>query len=190
MSPEPANPPVTPSRVIGLTELFRGFATIGLLGFGGVAAVSRHVIVEQYRWLSEKEYATVLGVGQVLPGANTVNAAVIIGDRFQGPKGSLVGVLGLMVLPILIVMALAALYNRFADIPAVNVALTAAGASAAGMVIGTGLKMLLKIRPGIAGWIIVLVAVAIIIGLHWPLVHVVLLLVPLALVLTAWLGRK
>ena len=187
MSPEPANPPVTPSRVIGLTELFRGFATIGLLGFGGVAAVSRHVIVEQYRWLSEKEYATVLGVGQVLPGANTVNAAVIIGDRFQGPKGSLVGVLGLMVLPILIVMALAALYNRFADIPAVNVALTAAGASAAGMVIGTGLKMLLKIRPGIAGWIIVLLAVAIIIGLH---VHVVLLLVPLALALTAWLGRK
>ena len=87
-------------------------------------------------------------------------------------------------------MALAALYNRFADIPAVNVALTAAGASAAGMVIGTGLKMLLKIRPGIAGWIIVLLAVAIIIGLHWPLVHVVLLLVPLALALTAWLGRK
>ena len=190
MSPEPANPPATPTRVIGLPELFRGFATIGMLGFGGVATVSRHVIVEQYRWLSEKEYATVLGVGQVLPGANTVNAAVIIGDRFQGPKGSLVSVLGLMVLPILIVMALAALYNRFADVPAVNIALTAAGASAAGMVIGTGLKMLSKIRPGLAGWIIVLLAVAIIIGLHWPLVRVVLLMVPVALVLTAWLGRK
>ena len=182
MSPEPANPPDTSSRVIGLAELFRGFATIGMLGFGGVAAISRHVIVEQYRWLSEKEYATVLGVGQVLPGANTVHAAVIIGDRFQGPKGSLVGVLGLM--------ALAALYNRFADVPAVNIALTAAGASAAGMVIGTGLKMLSKIRPGLAGWIIVLLAVAILIGLHWPLVRVVLLMVPVALVLTAWLGRK
>ena len=190
MSPEPANPPATPTRVIGLPELFRGFATIGMLGFGGVATVSRHVIVEQYRWLSEKEYATVLGVGQVLPGANTVNAAVIIGDRFQGPKGSLVSVLGQMVLPILIVMALAALYNRFSDIPAVNVALTAAGASAAGMVIGTGLKMLSKIRPGFAGWIIVLLAVAIIVGLHWPLVRVVLLMVPVALVLTAWLGKR
>ena len=71
-----------------------------------------------------------------------------------------------------------------------NIALTAAGASAAGMVIGTGLKMLSKIRPGLAGWIIVLLAVAIIIGLHWPLVRVVLLMVPVALVLTAWLGRK
>ena len=190
MSPEAASPPATEPRVIGLAELFRGFATIGLLGFGGVAAISRHVIVEQYRWLSEKEYATVLGVGQVLPGANTVNAAVIIGDRFQGPKGSLVGVLGLMVLPVLIVMALAALYNRFSDVPAVNVALTAAGASAAGMVVGTGLKMLSKIRPGIAGWMIVVLAVAIIVGLHWPLVRVVLLMVPVALVLTAWLGRK
>ena len=190
MSPEAASPPTAGPRVIGLAELFRGFATIGLLGFGGVAAISRHVIVEQYRWLSEKEYATVLGVGQVLPGANTVNAAVIIGDRFQGPKGSLVGVLGLMVLPVLIVMALAALYNRFSDVPAVNVALTAAGASAAGMVVGTGLKMLSKIRPGIAGWMIVVLAVAIIVGLHWPLVRVVLLMVPVALVLTAWLGRK
>ena len=190
MSPDSTGVPAETNRVIGLAELFRGFATIGVLGFGGVAAISRHVIVEQYRWLSEKEYATVLGVGQVLPGANTVNAAVIIGDRFQGPKGSLVGVLGLMVLPILIVIALAALYNQFADIPAVNIALTAAGASAAGMVIGTGLKMFSKVRPGIAGWIIVLLAVAIIVGLHWPLVRVVLVMVPVALVLTAWLGRK
>jgi len=190
MSPEAADASADRARVIGLPELFRGFATIGLLGFGGVAAISRHVIVEQYRWLSEKEYATVLGVGQVLPGANTVNAAVIIGDRFQGPKGSLVGVLGLMILPILIVMVLAALYNRFADVPAVNIGLTAAGASAAGMVIGTGLKMISKIRPGIAGWIIMLLAVAIVVGFHWPLVRVVLLMVPMALVLTAWLGRK
>ena len=50
--------------------------------------------------------------------------------------------------------------------------------------------MLSKIRPGFAGWIIVLLAVAIIVGLHWPLVRVVLLMVPVALVLTAWLGKR
>ena len=95
----------SPQRSISLFELFKGFATIGLLGFGGVAVMARHVIVEKYQWLSEKEYATILGMGQVLPGANVVNASVVIGDRFQGPKGSIVCVLGIMVLGSLVVIA-------------------------------------------------------------------------------------
>ncbi len=181
---------INQDRTVGLAELFRGFATIGVLGFGGVAAIARHVIVEQYQWLTEKEYATVLGMGQVLPGANTVNAAVIIGDRFQGPKGSVVGVLGLMVLPVLILIGLAALYNQFSDILAVGVALSAAGAAAAGMVIGTGLKMAWKIKPGLAGCLIALLAVTAILVLRWPMVYVVVGLIPIALLLTRWLGKK
>ncbi len=181
---------INQARTVGLLELFRGFATIGVLGFGGVAAIARHVIVEQYQWLTEKEYATVLGMGQVLPGANTVNAAVIIGDRFHGPKGSVVGVLGLMVLPVLILIGLAALYDQFASLPAVSVALSGAGAAAAGMVIGTGLKMAWKIKPGLAGCLIALMAIAGILVLGWPMIYVVLCLIPIALVLTVWFSKK
>ena len=137
-------------RSIGLFELFKGFATIGLLGFGGVAVMARHVIVEKYQWLTDKEYATILGMGQVLPGANVVNASVIIGDRFQGPKGSIVCVLGIMVLPILILLMFALLYDKFGQLPAVSVALTGAGAAAAGMVLATGLKMAIKVKLGVA----------------------------------------
>ncbi len=75
-------------KQISKAELFLGFLTIGLLGFGGVAPWVRHVIVEERRWLSDKEFAEVLGVGQILPGPNTVNAAVIIGDHFQGPRSA------------------------------------------------------------------------------------------------------
>lgn len=179
-----------PARTVSLSELFRGFATIGVLGFGGVAVMARHVIVEKHQWLSEKEYATVLGMGQVLPGANVVNASVIIGDRFQGVRGSLVSVLGIMLFPILILMVLAMLYNRFSDIPAVSIALTGAGAAAAGMVIATGLKMALKLKPGIAGWLIIGLAIASVLMLRWPLVYVVLTLVPIAVLLTVLLRKK
>ena len=179
-----------PSRSIGLFELFKGFATIGLLGFGGVAVMARHVIVEKYQWLSEKEYATILGMGQVLPGANVVNASVIIGDRFQGPKGSLVCVMGLMVLPIIILMVLAALYDKFAHLPAVSVALTGAGAAAAGMVLATGLKMALKVKLSLTGWLTIGLAILGIVVLRWPLVYVVLALIPTACLLTAWWGKK
>jgi chromate transporter len=103
-------------KQISKAELFLGFLTIGLLGFGGVAPWVRHVIVEERRWLSDKEFAEVLGVGQILPGPNTVNAAVIIGDHFQGPIGVLLCLLGMMAMPLVIVTALAAVYDRFASI--------------------------------------------------------------------------
>jgi len=177
-------------RTVSLTELFKGFATIGVLGFGGVAVMARHVIVEKRQWLTEKEYATVLGMGQVLPGANVVNASVIIGDRFQGVKGSLVSVLAIMILPIMILIVLAALYNKFSSLPAVSIALSGAGAAAAGMVIAAGLKMALKLKPGLAGWLIIGLAIAGILLVRWPLVYVVLALVPTALLLTIVLRKK
>ena len=180
----------TSKRSISLFELFKGFATIGLLGFGGVAVMARHVIVEQYQWLTEKEYATILGMGQILPGANVVNASVVIGDRFQGPKGSIVCVLGIMVLPIIILLLFAMLYNQFGQLPAVSVALTGAGAAAAGMVLATGLKMAIKVKLDLAGWLIVGLAILGILVLRMPMVYAVLALVPTALLVTAWLGKR
>ena len=55
----------TSSRSISLFELFSGFATIGLLGFGGVAVMARYVIVDKRQWLTDKEYATVLGLSLI-----------------------------------------------------------------------------------------------------------------------------
>jgi chromate transporter len=144
------NPVSSPSGVAGavtLRHLFCGFLKIGLLGFGGVAPVARHVIVEDRAWLTEEEYASVMGVGQVLPGANTVNAAVMIGDRFQGVAGAIVCVIGLMAMPLVIVTALGALYQRFAASPQVRAAISGSAAAAAGLVIGAALKMARRLHP-------------------------------------------
>lgn len=184
-----AHAPSSP-RIVSLGELFRGFATIGVLGFGGVAVMARHVIVEKYNWLTEKEYATILGMGQVLPGANVVNASVIIGDRFQGVKGSIISVLAIMTFPIMILLVLAMLYNHFAYLPAVKIALSGAGAAAAGMVIATGLKMAIKVKPGLAGYLIIGLAIATILLFRLPLVYSVLILLPLAFVLTILLKKN
>ena len=119
-----------------------------------------------------------------------MNASVVIGDRFQGPKGSIVCVLGIMVLPIMILLAFAMLYDKFAQLPAVNVALTGAGAAAAGMVLATGLKMAIKVKLDLAGWLIAGFAILGILVWQLPMVYVVLALIPTALVITAWLGKK
>jgi chromate transporter len=176
-------------KSVSKAELFLGFLKIGLLGFGGIAPWARHVIVEERQWVTEKEFAAILGIGQVLPGPNTMNAAVILGDRFQGVPGVLLCLLGQMAMPLVIVTALAVVYERFAAIPEVRAGLIGAAASAAGLVLGAALKMIRNVRlapPSLA----VAAAGFCAIGLFaWPLVPVVLVLVPLG-VTAAALERK
>ncbi|HEY3533657.1 MAG TPA: chromate transporter, partial [Casimicrobiaceae bacterium] len=72
--------------------LFASFLKMGLLGFGGVLPWARRVLVDERRWLSDREFAELIGLCQVLPGPNVVNLAVIIGSRTHGPLGSLIAV--------------------------------------------------------------------------------------------------
>lgn len=137
---------ISPTTVT-VRQLFTGFLKIGLLGFGGVAPIARHVIVEERAWLSEEEYAAIMGVGQVLPGANTINAAAMIGDRFQGITGAVVCVVSLLAMPLAIVVGLGVLYHRFAALPQVRAAISGSAAAAAGLVIGTALKMARRLHP-------------------------------------------
>ena len=74
-----------------LPNLFTGFLKIGLMGFGGVGPVARHIIVAERNWLDDRGYAELIGICQALPGANTVNAAVMLGDRFRGGIGARLG---------------------------------------------------------------------------------------------------
>ena len=177
-------------RPVGKAELFLGFLKIGMLGFGGIAPWARHVIVEQRRWLTEQEFATILGIGQILPGPNTMNAAVIIGDRFQGVAGVLLCPFGQMAVPLVVVTSLAVVYQRVGNVPEVNAALIGAAAGAAGLVMGTALKMTRKIRPAPPALLVAGAAFLTIGLLGWPLVPVVAALVPLSIAAAAWERRR
>jgi chromate transporter len=172
-------------RIVSKRELFFGFLKIGLLGFGGIAPWARHVIVEERRWLTDNEFAAILGIGQILPGPNTMNASVMIGDRFQGMAGVLVCLLGQIAMPLVIVASLAVLYESFAAVPEVKAALAGAAAGAAGLVLGTALKMAQKIKPTPLALLVGAIAFTAIGVLQWPLVPVVALLVPLGVAAAA-----
>ncbi len=55
---------MTQQSTPSIKTLFLTYTKIGILGFGGVAAVARHVIVEERKWLDDQEYATYLGSPQ------------------------------------------------------------------------------------------------------------------------------
>jgi chromate transporter len=173
---------LAPARQAGPASplaLLVAFNRLALQGFGGVLAVAQVELVERRGWLSKAEFLELLSVAQVLPGPNIVNLALIFGDRCFGLRGAAAAAFGLMALPLVIVLGLAALYGEFASRPMVSGALRGMGIVAAGLVIATALKLLspLKTHPlgqplclGFAALTIALVA-----GWRWPLGWVVLL---------------
>src|SRR5215471_14012891 len=134
------------ARPTSLTELFTAFTALALQGFGGVLAVAQRVLCEQRRWLSREEFVEILAVGQVLPGPNVCNVALMVGDRFFGWRGALAALAGMMTVPLVIVLLVAAVYAEYATHPAVAGALKGMGAVAAGLIAGTGLKLASALR--------------------------------------------
>lgn len=64
------------------TELFLGFLTLGLIGFGGVLPLARKVIVEQRQWLSPEKFTELLGLCQFLPGATLLTSRLRLAWSF------------------------------------------------------------------------------------------------------------
>ena len=174
---------------VGSRDLFLVFLKIVFIGFGGVAPWSRRIIVEERGWLTEQEYISILAVGQVLPGANTVNAAVIIGDRFQGPVGAFLSLLALMVMPLSILIVLASLYAHLGALPDVRAALQGSASAAAGLVIGTVGKMTINLRPGAISILFSLFAFLAVVWLRVSLIPLLVVLVPLGMMAAAWSHR-
>jgi chromate transporter len=166
--------------------LFAGFLKVGVSGFGGVLPLARRMLVEQRRWLTEQEFTEVLSLSQFLPGPNIVNAAVIIGRRFQGPLGAVVAPLGLMLMPLVIVLLLAAVFAEFSEVDAVRGACRGISAAASGLVLAMALRMAQPIRRSV--WQVAIGAIVFAaIGLvRLPMLWVLAALVPVSLGIAWW----
>jgi chromate transporter len=170
-------------------ELFRVFNRLALQGFGGVLPVAHRTLVEQERWLSPQQFVELLTLGQVLPGPNIINMAIILGDRFFGWRGALAACAGLLLVPMFIVLGLAVVYQQQAAHPAVAGALRGMGAVAAGLILATAVKLARTLQGNPLGLplciAIGLGTFALVGGLRWPMVWVVLGLGGLGMAL-AW----
>lgn len=175
-------------------DLFRVFNALALQGFGGVLPVAQRVLVEQQRWLSREQFVETLSLGQVLPGPNIVNMALMIGDRFFGLRGAAAALCGLLAAPLLIVLTLAALYGQLSGVPAVAGALRGMGAVSAGLIVATAFKVMPTLRRNplglpLAAGLVALTALAV----GWwrvPLVWVVLGLGAVSMALAAHRLRR
>ena len=177
-------------RPASLADLYFTFNRLALQGFGGVLAVAQHELVERKGWLTRAEFVEMLALSQVLPGPNVVNLALMFGDRFFGLRGALAAVGGMLVVPLVIVMALTAAYAQFSHVPMVAGALRGMGAVAAGLILATAAKLGGSLRSSRLGaplaGAFALATFATIALLRWPLVGVIAGLGSVAVALAWW----
>jgi chromate transporter len=172
------------------TDLFLSFSWVALQGFGGVLAVIQREMVDRKRWFTQQQFLADWAVAQILPGPNVVNLALMLGDRYFGLRGAAAALAGILLAPLLIVVALAVLYAQYAQMPQVAGALRGMGAVAAGMLAAASFKMMLGLKGNVLGAVVSSALIAItfvaIAVLRWPLAWVVLGLGPLACGFAYW----
>ncbi len=162
------------------TDLFLSFTILALQGFGGVLAVVQRELVEKKKWLTNEEFVEQWSVAQILPGPNVINLGVMIGQRTFGPSGAVTALAGLLAVPLLLLLLLAAVYSGISDLAWVQSALKGMNSVVSGLIIATALKMASTLSKNPLGIFLSAVlavftfsAVAL---MHIPLLYVILIL--------------
>lgn len=169
---------VNQPRPASLGDLFLSFTLLALQGFGGVVAIVQREIVEKKRWLTPEQFVEDWAVAQIMPGPNVVNLSMMIGGRYFGLAGALAALAGMLTVPCIIMLALAAAFSGVADTAWAQGAMRGMGAVAAGLIAATGFKLIGALQRNAMGTLVcaalaVLAFVAIAL-LRWPLAWVLL----------------
>ena len=177
-----------PSRVSCL-DLLLGFLTVGMIGFGGIANALFHVVVDKRQWLTAEEYTMTFGLAQILPGAAPINTSIMIADRFQGFRGIVCAIGGLLCVPLTSLILLAMVYDHFSDVPEVRYGTIASVAAAAGLSLGTALKASFRVLHTIPKILMAVASFAAIGIFRVPMIPAMIALMVAAFAID-YLGRK
>jgi len=131
---------------VSLGAIAKAFLTVSVFGFSGGIVWARRIVVEQRAWLSDAEFLDIVSLCQFLPGPNIIGIAVCTGTKLRGAPGALAAIAGFLVLPWSAGLALGVLCLRHAQAPLLRHVLGGVSAAAAGLLIATGLRLLLPHR--------------------------------------------
>ncbi|AJE49536.1 MULTISPECIES: chromate efflux transporter [Rhodobacterales] len=106
-----------------LSDATRVWWKIGILSFGGPAAqiaLMHKEVVEDRSWLSEQQFLNALSLCMLLPGPEAMQLATYAGWRLHGTIGGLIAGLLFVVPGAAVIMALAAIYSIYGNVPLVE----------------------------------------------------------------------
>jgi chromate transporter len=177
-----------PGQAASSWEIAVTFNEISLSSFGGgLSAWSREMVVARKKWMNDPEFLSAMTICRILPGANQVNLAVFVGTKLNGIRGAGAALAGLIAMPTLLLMGIAALYAAFQHSHAMQHVLAGFAAAAVAMTLQmvwkTGRTTLTSVVP------VLLFALTFVLNgiLRWPLWWTLLIAAPLGI---GWAWRR
>src|SRR5439155_11214941 len=140
-------------------------------------------LLQQYGWLSEREFLVAVAIGMISPGP-VVITATFVGYLVAGFWGSLVSTVGIFLPSFLLVLIVAPLLVRHRENPNVQGFVKGAYGAAIGTILGA---CVLLGRIAIGDWLTALVAlVSVVVLFRWKVANPLLIAVAAAIGLIAY----
>lgn len=108
---EPNQPQARRTRLV---EVVRLFGWLGIIGIGGPAAhiaLMRRRVVDRYKWVGEDDFAQLVGACALVPGPNSTEMAMALGNRRAGWRGLVLGGAAFILPAFIIVCTVAFIYE-------------------------------------------------------------------------------
>ncbi|MBQ2767515.1 MAG: chromate transporter [Clostridia bacterium] len=131
-------------------DLFLTFLQIGAVSFGGgyamISLIREKALL--YGWLTEEELLNMIAVSESTPGPIAVNMATFVGSTQGGMLGSFLATLGVVLPSFVIILLIAALIGNFLKYRGVQAFLGGIRPCVVGLILATGLTMLMSTLLG------------------------------------------
>ena len=127
-------------------DLFIGFLKVGLFAFGGAyGAISliRDVVLS-YGWLSEEMITYMIGVSESTPGPIMINLATYVGSSQGGVLGALIATLSVVLPSFITILLVMIILKKVLKNPYVQAALGGMKSCVIGIILATGIFMMLQ----------------------------------------------
>lgn len=135
-----------------LLLLFLTFLKIGVVSFGGgygmISILKDEVVANG--WLTESQILDFIAVSESTPGPIAINMATFVGASQGGILGALLATLGVVLPSFLIILTIAMVLNKLLQYAGVKSFLLGIRPVVVGLIIATGLTMMLSVIIGIS----------------------------------------
>jgi chromate transporter len=106
-----------------LKELAQLFLKLGTIGFGGPAvhiAMMKEEVVTKKKWITEQHFLDLVGATNLIPGPNSTEMAIHIGQERAGWRGLIVAGLCFIFPAVLITVFFAWVYKKYGQLPEIQ----------------------------------------------------------------------
>lgn len=178
------------SPPVSLLKIYALFFRIGLFSFGGqlTSWIHREIVLVR-GWMTNDEFLSGMALSQILPGVNSTNTAIFVGQRLRGASGAATAIVAMLTGPFFAVILAAIFYRWIIGWYGIQAIMEGVAAVALGMLARLGISAGRGAAKGLAPALAMLATFVGVGVLRWPMLSVVAVVAPISVIVCYMQGR-